>query len=222
MKQCLFIMAAVFPLVVGCVKNPTQPQPATGTVSDIDGNVYDYVTIGSQTWMAEDLKTTHYNDGTAIPLVTDASTWSNLTKAGYCWYNNDSAANKATYGALYNWYAANTGKLAPAGWHVATNAEWNVLITFVGGDSVAGGELKDTSVLLWAPPNTGATNAYGFAAVPGGCRVTNGAFNGMDGSAFWWSATANSRGLDMLYVSAFVNRDSSGVRAGFSVRCVRD
>jgi len=91
---------------------------ATGTVTDADGNIYNTVTIGTQTWMVENLKVTKYNDGTAIPLVTDNTAWSNLTTPGYCWYNNDAATNKNTYGGLYNFYTVNTGKLAPTGWHV--------------------------------------------------------------------------------------------------------
>ena len=112
---------------------------ATPNVVDIDGNVYHTVTIGTQVWMVENLKTTKYNDGTAIPLVTDNTAWGALTTPGYCWYNNDSATYKNTYGALYNWYAVNTGKLAPTGWHVPTDSEWTVLTTYLGGQSVAGG-----------------------------------------------------------------------------------
>ena len=99
--------------------------------TDADGNVYHTVTIGTQTWTVENLKTSKYNDGTKIPLVTDGTTWGNLTTPGYCWHNNDAATNKATYGALYNWYAVNTGKLAPSGWHVPTDAEWTTLENYL-------------------------------------------------------------------------------------------
>ena len=112
---------------------------ATPNVVDIDGNVYHTVTIGTQVWMVENLKTTRYNDGTAIPLVTDGTAWAALTTPGYCWYNNDSATYKNTYGALYNWYAVNTGKLAPTGWHVPTDSEWTVLTTYLGGESLQAG-----------------------------------------------------------------------------------
>ena len=138
-------------------------------VTDIDGNVYQTVTIGTQVWMVENLKTTRYIDGTAIPLDTNSSTWGGLTTPGYCWYN-DSAIYGNTYGALYNWYAVNTGKLAPAGWHVPTDSEWTVLTTYLGGETVAGGKLKDTGTTYWQSPNTGATNASGFLALPGGFR----------------------------------------------------
>jgi hypothetical protein len=109
-------------------------------VTDIDGNIYSTVTIGTQTWMKQDLKTTRYNDGAAIPLVTDNTAWAALTTPGYCLYNNTNNADSIrTFGALYNWYAVNTGKLAPTGWHVATDAEWTTLTTYLGGTTVAGG-----------------------------------------------------------------------------------
>jgi uncharacterized protein (TIGR02145 family) len=103
----------------------------TTAVTDKDGNVYHTVTIGTQTWMVENLKTTKYNDGTAIPFITDNSAWANLTTPGYCWYNNDSTTYKNMYGALYNWYAVSTGNLAPKGWHVATDAEWTTLQNYL-------------------------------------------------------------------------------------------
>ena len=154
---------------------------AEPTVVDIDGNVYHTVTIGTQVWMVENLKTTKYNDGTAIPLVTDSAAWDELTTPGYCWYNNDSATYKNPYGALYNWYAVSTGKLAPTGWHVPTDSEWAVLTTYVGntyygGLDSAGGALKSTDKTYWLSPNTGATNSSGFSALPGGFRDYVGTF----------------------------------------------
>lgn len=115
---------------------------ATGqTVTDIDGNVYNTVEIGTQQWMAENLKVTS-NEGTAIPLVTDGIGWNNLTTPGYCWYNNDNTTYGDVYGALYNWYGVNAGNFCPVGWHVPTDAEWTVLNDYLGGSSVAGGKLK--------------------------------------------------------------------------------
>ncbi|MCB9001260.1 MAG: fibrobacter succinogenes major paralogous domain-containing protein [Bacteroidales bacterium] len=166
----------------------TKITTTNGTVTDIDGNTYITVTIGNQVWMAENLKTTHYNDGTAIPNVTDGNEWAALTTGAYCWYSN-ATAYKDTYGALYNWYAVNTGKLAPTGWHVATDAEWTTLTTYLGGESVAGGKLKETDTTHWASPNTGATNETGFTALPGGYRGRGGAFGGIGGYGYWWSAT---------------------------------
>ena len=144
------------------------------TVTDIDSNVYHTVTIGTQVWMVENLKTTRYNDGQEIPLVTDTVSWENLTSPGYSWFNNDTVFKKS-YGALYNWYTVNTGKLAPAGWHVPTLTEWNTLAAFLGGNTTAGGKMKSTGTIesdtgLWYSPNTNATNSSGFTAIPGGYR----------------------------------------------------
>jgi uncharacterized protein (TIGR02145 family) len=196
------------------------------TVTDIDGNVYHTVTIGTQVWMVENLKTTKYNDGAAIPLVMDIVTWAALTTPGYCWNNNDAATYKDTYGVLYNWYTVNTGKLAPAGWHVPTDSEWSVLATYLGGDSVAGSKLKEVGTTHWISPNTGATNETGFTALPGGYRNLFGAFFSIGGSGYWWSATVRdatySWGRGIYYNGANVFRFDYYNRSGFSVRCVRD
>jgi uncharacterized protein (TIGR02145 family)/uncharacterized repeat protein (TIGR02543 family) len=192
---------------------------------DIDGNFYDTITIGTQMWMVENLKTTRYNDGSAIPLVTDNTAWSNLTTSGYCYYN-DSATYGTTYGALYNGYSVNTKKLAPIGWHVPTDSEWTVLITLYGGTDLAGGPLKATGITYWTSPNTGATNQSGFSALPGGFRDGNGTFEGSGGYGSWWSATAfSATGLWSREVNSSgtnVVRGNSFVGYGFSVRCIRD
>jgi len=197
----------------------------TVSVTDIEGNVYNTVIIGTQIWMAENLKTTKYRNGTSIPNVTDATSWDNLTTPGYCWYNNDDA-NKSTYGALYNWHTVNTGKLAPTGWHVPTDTEWSTLTTFLGGESVAGGKLKETGTTHWISPNIGATNEIGFAALPGGDHGSNGAFgyDGVYGS--WWSSTEDSSSgawtRSMRNSLSGVYRFGSSKEYGFSVRCVKD
>jgi uncharacterized protein (TIGR02145 family) len=197
------------------------------TVTDIDGNTYKTVVIGTQTWMAENLKTTKYNDGTTIPNVTDGATWAVLSTPAYCWYNNDAATNKATYGALYNWYTVNTAKLAPTGWHVPTDAEWSTLTTYLGGESVTGGKLKETGTTHWTSPNTGASNSSGFTALPGGQRYSiNGAFGDFGYYVGWWSSSENnstnawSRYVDYYGSNAY--RSSDNKSYGFSVRCVRD
>ncbi|MFH1179552.1 MAG: FISUMP domain-containing protein, partial [Candidatus Bathyarchaeota archaeon] len=112
------------------------------TVTDIDGNVYRTITIGDQTWMMANLKTTRLNDGQEIPYVTDAREWATLSTPGYCWPNND-PSNKEDYVAMYNWYTVDTGRLAPVGWHVPSMEEWKTLSEYLGGDSVAGGKLKE-------------------------------------------------------------------------------
>ncbi len=216
----------------GCSKNPIAPQvrgTLTGTVTDTDGNVYHAVTIGTQVWMVENLKTTRYNDGTAIQLVTDSTAWSILTAPGFCWYN-DSFVYGNTYGALYNGYAVNTGKLAPTGWHVPTDSEWTVLTTYLGGESGAAGALKETGTVHWISPNVGASNISNFSALPGGCRYEDGSFTRVGNVGGWWSSTVADttffgtdswfRDIDNYLPS--VGRADFNSGYGLSVRCIKD
>jgi uncharacterized protein (TIGR02145 family) len=120
---------------------------SSGTVTDIDGNVYQTVTLGGQVWMAENLKVTRYRNGDPIPCVNDASAWSGLSTGAYCHYNND-FNNAAIYGRLYNWYAVSDSRnIAPGGWHVPTDTEWQTLVDLLGGSSVAGGKMKTTGTI---------------------------------------------------------------------------
>ncbi len=198
-----------------------------GTVTDIDGNVYQCVKIGDQWWMAENLKVTHYRNGEAIPNVTDGSEWSNLTTGAWCAYNNDNG-NVSTYGLLYNWYAVDDSRnIAPESWHVPTDEEWQTLVDYLGGSSVAGGKLKETGTTHWYSPNTGATNESGFTALPGGYRDYNyGTFYNVGGYGYWWSSTgyssSNVWNRILNYNNSDVYRNSHSKRSGFSVRCVRD
>jgi len=195
-------------------------------IKDYDGNIYTSVAIGTQVWMIENLKTSHFNNGTAIPLITDGTAWSNLGTPGYCWYNNDGAANKDTYGALYNWFTVSTGNLCPKGWHVPSQEEWAALATYLGGDHAAGNKLKEAGSTHWQSPNTGADNSSGFTALPGGYRYDNDVFEWITINGFWWSSTyaygerSYSRELDIEYSDFFVFNDPK--KAGFSVRCLKD
>jgi uncharacterized protein (TIGR02145 family) len=201
-----------------------EDEETTGAITDKDGNVYTSVTIGTQVWMKENLKTTKYNDGTAIPLVTNNTEWGNLTTPGYCWYNNDATANKATYGALYNWYAVNTGKLCPTGWHVPSDSEWTILITFLG-ENDAGRKLKEIGNSHWESPND-ATNETGFTALPGGYRLYDGNFNYLESWGFWLSSTEysteNAIQVNMNCRLSFLGIDYFGKNWGFSVRCLKN
>ena len=198
-----------------------------GTVSDIDGNVYQTVKIGDQWWMAENLKVTHYRNGDAIPNVTDSTEWLTLITGAYCEYDN-SSANVETYGRLYNWYAVTDGRnIAPEGWHVPMDDEWQILVDYLGGSSVAGGKMKETGTEHWNSPNTGATNESGFTALPGGYRSYDyGYYSGVGGSGAFWSSTEGGSGGAwarlLHYYGSVVYRASYGEQAGFSVRCVRD
>ncbi len=154
--------------------------------TDGDYNIYPVVTIGTQTWMAENLKTTRYNDGTVIPNVTDNATWSTTTSGSYCDYLN-TPAYSTTYGKLYNWYAVgstNTKNVCPTGWHVPIDAELTTLQSFLGGEIVAGGKLKEKGTTHWLTPNTSATNETGFTALPGGYRSASGTFGFMGNTGY--------------------------------------
>ncbi len=195
---------------------------------DYDDNYYQTVIIGKQQWMAENLKTTHFNDSTHIPNVTGITQWSGLSIPGYCWFSNDPVNNKDIYGALYNWYTVNSGNLCPDGWHVATDADWTELTTTLGGQSVAGGKLKEMGLTHWMDPNTDATNESNFTALPGGYREYTGSFASINYNCFFWSSTEFN--TDYAWFRFLTNYDgffyrSADVRnkkSGFSVRCVYD
>jgi len=222
MKPLIYLLLVVSIITAGCKKD----SDSYGSVKDIEGNVYHIVKIGTQVWMMENLKVTKYNDGTSIPMVSDANKWENLNTPGFCWYENDSITYKNTFGGLYNWNAVNTGKLAPVGWHIASDADWTTLITFLGGDSVAGGKLKEKGTGNWQTPNIGATNESDFTAIPGGYRHMDGEFFEIGHSANWWSSTNAStnnaffRGID--YNHYYISRNAYNKKFGFSVRCVMD
>jgi len=198
-----------------------------GTVTDIDGNVYTTVVIGTRTWMVENLKVTRYRNGDAISNVTDNTAWAGLTTGAYCWYNNN-IANKTPYGALYNWFAVNDPRnIAPAGWHVPSDAEWTTLITYLGGESVAGGKMKEAGTTHWLSPNTDADNSSGFAALPGGYRFGyDGTFDYLGIVGGYWSSTQNGAFgawyRSLYYDNASAYRSDDGKQLGLSVRCVRD
>jgi uncharacterized protein (TIGR02145 family) len=219
------------------------------TVTDVDSNVYNVVTIGNQCWMKENLKTTKYRNGNPIPTNLSNTTWQNTT-SGACainsdLFNNNTTTNNSIYGKLYNWYAvADPRELCPVGWHVPSDAEWNELVKFLdpGADTsfanglqstIAGGMLKATGTLqagtgLWQNPNTGATNSSGFTGLPGGGRSLDGSNFYISGIGWWWSSTQNPILSGMSFYSALypsfgnVYKSAYDKSGGLSVRCVRD
>lgn len=211
-------------MITGCKKNDDSAE-----IKDGDGNIYTSITIGTQKWLAQNLKTTKYNDGTDIPLVTDNTEWKNLVSPGYCWYNNDEASNKNVYGAIYNWHAVNTGKLCPKGWHVPSEEEMWVLADLHGGEKSAGGPLKEKGTTHWRSPNTGATDLYGFTALPGGYRNQWIGFQEMYTHCGWWTATKSSSIWDetaYLYIMYYDYPDMAitdvYIQNGYYVRCVKN
>ena len=193
-------------------------------VTDIDGNKYKTVTIGTQEWIVENLNVEHYRNGDPIPQVTDADEWSKLTTGAWCFYENKTSNGK-TYGKLYNWYAVNDPRgLAPKGWHIPSDAEWTKLTDYLGGGDVAGGKLKAET--LWESPNESATNESGFTAFPGGFRRGIGSFDGVGLYDCFWSSSeyddyfALCRELDYDYSGVYSDHDVKV--SGMSCRCVRN
>jgi len=205
------------------------PEPdcgPTGIVADIDGNVYHTIKIGDQWWMVENLKVTHYRNSDPIPNVTDNGEWNGLSTGAYCEYDNN-PANVETYGRLYNWYAVDDSRnIAPEGWHVPTDAEWQTLVDYLGGDAVAGGKMKEEGTTHWLSPNTDATNESDFTGLPGGIRNDDGSYGGLGSHAYIWSSTDYDGywkwDRTLYYNNSQVNRALGTKWNGLSVRCVKD
>jgi uncharacterized protein (TIGR02145 family) len=237
----LFIMISLLLTInFSCVKyNTTEddqinfnPSIIYGRLTDQDGTTYKTLVIGTQTWMAENLKAAHYRNGDPIPNVTDSTEWINLTMGAYCDYENNSDKSKV-YGKLYNWYAVMDKEcIAPTGWHVPTLSEWQTLLDYLGGVNVSGGKLKETSTLHWNSPNTGATNESGFTALPGGIRFcyvpSNGIppFCGIGYFGMLWSTHEYDEDK-----GSGINLDNNRIDAsifpqykkdGLSIRCIKD
>ena len=223
---------------VPCVVEPPAPSftCGTSTISDIDGNSYPTVLIGTQCWTQTNLKVTKYNDGTAILLDATGGlngngvgqTWSNRNTGAYTIYGN-TGSNATTYGFLYNWYAASDAKkICPSGWHVPSKDEWDALARELGGQSVAGAKMKSQDLTLWTPGTTG-NNSSGFTVLPGGLRYPFGTFGDINIQAQFWSTSADPASPPGYSWSRnlFSNADFLGIGAnqngyGFSVRCLKD
>ena len=203
------------------------PNKTYGTVTDIDGNVYKTIVIGNQTWMAENLRTIHYQNGDEIPNVTDNTEWKNLTTGAYCNYNNNTDLDTiATYGRLYNWYAvADSCQLAPKGWHVPTISDWDRLIDYLGGDTIASNKLKEIGDLHWADPFE-STNSSGFTALPGGWRYLSENTKKMGFYTDYWAMpqynATSAPFLYLFYFNSFMYRGINYKANGYSVRCIKD
>lgn len=211
-------------ILISCApKDPPGPGDPT-SVTDIDGNVYTVIRIGTQLWTVENLRTARYKDGTSIATGMSNEVWRETTTGAYSIYENEQSNNN-TYGKLYNWYAVNTGKLAPEGWHVPTRAEWETLVAQLGGAPEAGGKMKSTSS-LWLAPNLGATNSSGFSALPGGYRSNGGGFEQRTHTAYWWAANernatqGNYLTVDNDLAGAAINGATK--QFGYAVRLVKD
>lgn len=203
----------------------------TDAITDIDGNQYKTIGIGSQIWMQENLAVTHLADGARITLLENYSDWrnKNLNTAAYCWYDNDSANNKSIYGGLYNFYAVKTGLLCPTGWHVPSQNDWSTLVDFLGGKDIGGGKLIDFESKYWIDPIHYVANNLKFLALPGGYRrPESGEFMGKGLSAWWW-ANRTSMEDDSKALTISVSKDEISLsqnyiykNGGASIRCIKD
>ncbi len=232
MNKYIIISVIAIATLSSCKKVNTDTSASTSgevkninsNVTDIDGNVYHIIKIGTQFWTVETLQTTHYRNGASIPNISDNSEWEHNTTGAYCNYTNDTV-NSNTYGHLYNWYAINNpAGLSPKGWHIPSITEWEVLINYLGGISIAGGSMKATT--LWTMPNTGASNNSGLTILPAGGRSQTGIYADISYySAFWSSSNYN----DSTALYQNVNFNNSEIyhyfyskAAAFSCRCVKD
>ena len=204
------------------------PNLTCGVVSDTDGNTYKTIQIGTQVWMAENLRVTKYRDGSTIQNIEDKNTWIENTTGAYCFFANNKLYG-AIFGCLYNFYAvANKINLCPVGWHVPSKDEWTTLGTYLGGIFVAGGKLKETGEMHWDSPNTGATNETGFTALPGGyfmSYVSGEAFLEIGTRETWWSSTTADTFDALAYITDYVGEYGAfgyPMINGISVRCLKD
>ena len=203
----------------------TRTMQEGGGVTDINGFTYRTVIIGTQEWMAQNLRVLSYNDGNAIASTPNNTDWSNLTTGGWSQYNND-PSNGSTYGLLYNWYAVDTGNLCPSGWHVPSKSEYNMLANALGGVQNAGSKMKEIGIAHWISPNSAATNESGFTALPGGRRLSSGSFSSLTTAAYFWASGTQFAGNGDHHLITSSNNDLFGsnvaYNTGQSVRCVRN
>jgi uncharacterized protein (TIGR02145 family) len=223
MKKYYFFIAILFFGLLSCSKEETKTQNQEASRPTVPITAPE-VQIGTQVWMTKNLNVSRYRNGDPIPQVNNPTQWANLTTGAWCYYNNNSA-NGLVYGKLYNWYAVNDSRgLAPVGWHVPSDVEWTMLVTFLDGESFAGSKLK--SITLWTNPNTGATNSSGFTGIPGGFRNELGTFFNILNFGFWWSridgGTTTAWNRCLIYNNSAVCGGFNYKLDGFSVRCLRD
>ncbi len=226
MEKIKFIFLVVFFiycfLVFNCSKSYSQ-------LIDIDGNEYKTVKIGNQEWMVENLNVEHFRNGDIIPQVQDEWKWSQLRTGAWCYFKNV-VDNGAKFGKLYNWFVVTDSRgLAPEGWHIPTDKDWKILINYLGGDEIAGGKMKSTT--LWNSPNEGATNVSGFSALPSTLRDWDGRFGTEGDYCSYWSLSETNSPFQLnnyAYSRSLNNKDATieysykNKRNGLSIRCVKD
>ncbi|HNP20814.1 MAG TPA: fibrobacter succinogenes major paralogous domain-containing protein [Panacibacter sp.] len=232
LKTFFALLALLF--AMSCKKENSNLQSSSSTTlssaalsadAETNAQAVTVIKIGKQRWMAKNLSVARYRNGDKIPQVKNPAAWAGLTTGAWCWYNND-PANDSSYGRLYNYYAvADSRGLAPTGWHIPSDSEWTTLSTFLGGDAVAGGKMKEAGTAHWLDPNTGATNSSGFTALPGGLRQ-GGGFYILGSWGSWWSSTPGDNnmiwGRFIFGSDVVLGRGLTDKTYGYSVRCVKD
>jgi uncharacterized protein (TIGR02145 family) len=225
----MIIFGLIIVIANSCYEKYSIDPALKGTVADIDSNVYNTVKIGTQIWMAENLKVTKYRNGDSIPNIIDNAEWGKLQIGAYCDHNNKEKY-AAAFGRLYNWYAVNDQRnIAPIGWHVPTDVEWETLINFHDDDNdEAGIKLMETGEDHWRNSSVYGTNKYGFTAIPSGFRNEIGKFDGWKEYAYWWSSVESSN-TKSIYFSIFsvsiyciVGGGPEEKNKGMSIRCIKD
>lgn len=235
LKLLLLVHSIVF--ISSCEEAENKPPyliGKSGIVTDIEGNSYKTIEIGTQTWMAENLRTSLLNDSTSIlanfshitTVITDTGTF-NISSSGYSWYNNVNDTTKNHYGLLYSFYTVESERLCPNGWHVPTTDDWNILINFLGTNKTVGGKLKEAGFNHWKYPNKDATNETGFNAFPGGRRIgSRSRFDDAGTFGYWWTGTSenilSSYAIIMCYDNPSIFKDISPKKDALSVRCIKD
>jgi len=228
LNSTLIAISLVLMLALGCKKEEDINIQYQDSVTDVDGNEYKTVLIGSQIWMAENLNVTKYRDGSKIENITDNLEWKNTTTGACCDYKN-ATTNSTTYGKLYNFYAiADSRNICPVGWHIPTDDEWTELINSVGDKDNAGGKLKEEGTLHWNPNgiNEGAVDSRGFTALPAGTRGDDGRFYDLNQMSVWYSSTVDPNNSVIVFATyssyELISKCNSAKNLGFSVRCVKD
>jgi uncharacterized protein (TIGR02145 family) len=216
------ILASMFLMFATSCKKSTKPE---NIVEDIDGNQYHTVTIGSQVWMVENLRVTHYRNGDPILNYSDPVGWSNQTAGAYCNYNNE-LGNAATYGRIYNWYVVSESRnICPEGWHIPSEAEWNQMVNYLGGNVAAVNAIKQTGSAYWGNNNPG-TNSSGFSALPGGVRSSSGNFSELNNKAAWWvTCEICINNGKLTYINSADNKvynSGASKKSGCSIRLIKD
>ena len=199
------------------------------TISDVEGNSYKTVYIGAQHWMAENLKTSRFNNGIQITNLTNSDQWSTTNTGAWCHYNNDDFFAQK-YGKLYNWYivslSMNGNNVCPTGWHIPNDSDWKQLSAYLGGEEKAGGVMKEVGFVNWGTPNTNATNTSLFSGLPGGYRSEYGDFRDISKNGNWWSSTeqtsVGANRFKIEYNSESMSFENNSKKDGYSIRCIKD